>query len=406
MKDPLSSDLASLKIQRDVNPEVGASRRAWVLAIVALVVLGGGSVYAVNAFGARVFQTEVSVTEIRTISPAQASTLVTSSGYLVPQLESKVNAKILGRVIEARVKEGDPVTAGDILFRLDAAELQSAVAASRARALAARARELSAVAALAETQRQYDRAHHLFQEGASARSVAEDLESRVAVLKESAAAARADTAAAAAELRQLELSLGDLTVVAPISGVVTTKPAMVGDLVGPGARMPAAEIADFSTLMVETDVPEGRLGLIQKGGPAEIVLDARPSVRYRGQIAEISPRVNRSKATVVVKVRFLDPAETLLPDMAARVGFLAAELDPAAMKEPPKLFVPGSAVVERQGKKVVFRVNEGKARIEPVTLGPAQGAGFQLIDGPSEGTRVIADPPAALEDGYPVKEKI
>ena len=73
---------------------------------------------------------------------------MTSSGYLVPQVESRVSARIQGRIAEVRIKEGDRVKAGQVLVRLDAAEQQSAVAAARARALAARARERSAAASL------------------------------------------------------------------------------------------------------------------------------------------------------------------------------------------------------------------------------------------------------------------
>jgi RND family efflux transporter MFP subunit len=211
-------------------------------------------------------------------------------------------------------------------------------------------------------------------------------------LEETANAAEADADAAEAEHRQLEVNLDYMTVTAPIAGVIVAKPEEVGELVGPTTTAPVAEIEDFSTLLVETDVPETRLGLIQKGGPAEVVV-------------ELSPRVNRVKATVVVKVRFADPVEGVLPEMSARVSFLDKVLDENAVKEPPRLFVPGSAVVERDGEKVVFRLDEGKARMEKVTLGPAMGAGFELVKGPPEGTKVIASPPSSIADGYPVKER-
>jgi multidrug efflux pump subunit AcrA (membrane-fusion protein) len=137
------------------------------------------------------------------------------------------------------------------------------------------------------------------------------------------------------------------------------------------------------------------------------VLDAYPTVRHRGRVTEISPRVNRVKATVVVRVAFVDSAEGVLPDMAARVSFLEGELDAEAVKEPPKVVVPSSAVVTRGSDKFVFVLDEnGTARQERVTLGAAMGPGFELVDGPPEGTKIIANPPAAIADGYPVKEKI
>ncbi|MBA2321207.1 MAG: efflux RND transporter periplasmic adaptor subunit, partial [Deltaproteobacteria bacterium] len=228
---------------------------------------------------------------------------------------------------------------------------------------------------------------------------------RVLAQDASAAAAAADADAAAAELRQLELNLQYMTITAPISGVVTAPPVEVGELVGPNTPH-VVELADFTTLVVETDVPEGRLGLVSVGGSAEMVLDAYPTKRHRGKVVDINPRVNRAKATVIVKVAFADPIEGILPDMSARVSFLSGEIDPATAQEPPKLFVPGSAVVERDGEPVVFALSEGKAERRRVTLGPSIGDGFELVEGPPDGTRVVANPPEAIDDGYPVAERI
>ena len=405
MADQLSSDLASLRINRDENPEAKGARRTRVLIAIGCVIGLVVVYFAAQALGSRVFKTDVDITEIRMVSPAAASIQVTSTGYVVPQRDSKVGAKLLGRVSDVLVKEGDTVKAGDVLVRLEDAEQRSAIAASKARALAARARWQTAKANLAETKRQWERERDLAAQGASARSVAEDLEARVKALEETANAALADAEATDAELAQLQVNLQYMTVTSPIDGVVTTKPVEVGELVGPGTTTPVVEVTDFTSLVVETDVPETRLGLITKDGPAEIVLDAYPTKRHRGKVTEISPRVNRAKATVVVKVKFADATEGVLPDMSARVSFLKGELDAESVKEPPKLFVPGSAVVERGGDKVVFRLDEGKARLERVVLGPAMTGGFELKEGPPEGTKVIANPPSAISDGYPVKER-
>ena len=117
------------------------------------------------------------------------------------------------------------------------------------------------------------------------------------------------------------------------------------------------------------------------------------------------PRVSRAKATVEVKVKFVDPAEGVLPDMAARVSFLAEPLDEAAMQEKAKTVVPQSAVVDRAGAKVVFVLEGDAVRMRAVTLGERLGEGFEVRDGLSPGTRVVVHPAAALADGQRVKEK-
>jgi HlyD family secretion protein len=134
-------------------------------------------------------------------------------------------------------------------------------------------------------------------------------------------------------------------------------------------------------------------------------LDAYPTRRYRGEAIEIMPKVNRSKATVGVKVKFLDAADGALPDMAARVSFLSKQLGDSELKQKPKTVVPSDAVVERSGSKVVFVVDGDKVHMKPVSLGPKFGEGFELELGPNPGTKLVKAPPVTLEDGQRIKER-
>ncbi|MDX2052769.1 MAG: efflux RND transporter periplasmic adaptor subunit [Polyangiaceae bacterium] len=223
-------------------------------------------------------------------------------------------------------------------------------------------------------------------------------------------ASEAQARAAQAEAQVLKVTLGNYAVKAPIAGTILNKPPEVGEYVGPQPAgitvdMGNVEIADLKSLVVETDVAEQRLGLVKLGGPCEIVLDAYPGRRFRGKALEIIPRVNRSKATVAVKVGFVGPTDGVMPDMAARVSFLTEEQTEAAMKQAPKTIVPASAVVERGGARVVFVLADGVARQAPVKLGPAFGSGFELVSGPSAGARVVKDPAPTLVDGQHVEEE-
>jgi len=165
------------------------------------------------------------------------------------------------------------------------------------------------------------------------------------------------------------------------------------------------EIADFSSLQVETDVPEGRLHMAKVGAPCEIALDAFPGKRFRGEAVEVSPRVDRAKATARVKVKFVDAADGVLPDMSARVSFLSQPLDEVALGAKPKPVVPASALAERSGAKVVFVIDGDAVHMRTVRVGEKLGSGYELIEGPAAGTRVVANPPATLADGHRVKER-
>jgi HlyD family secretion protein len=410
MADQLSSDLASLRIERNAPPRRGG---LFGKLLVVLAVLGAaGAAYALGVpyLKSQVMKAEVEITEIASVSPAQASVELTSTGYVVAQSVSKAAPKVPGRVLKAYVREGSQVKAGDVLFEIDPADQRASIATAASQTAAARARAQTSRAQLSEARVQLERAQALAKEGISPKATADDLKARVASLEEAVKASDAEARAAGAAVSALGVTLEGFTVKAPISGTIVNKPPEVGEFVGPqpagiAADMGGVEIADFSTMMIETDVPEQRLSQVKIGGPAEIVLDAYPSKRYRGKAIEITPRVNRTKATVTVKVAFVDDRENVLPDMAARVSFLTNELDKEQLKAPPKIIVPASAVTDLAGAKVVFRVDDGKVRVVPITLGAPFGSGFELANGPPAGTRVVKNPPKELRDGQAIKEK-
>ena len=405
MTDRLDSDLASLRIERSA-PSASSSGRvvAW---IAGLAVVGGvafvGWRFASSAIQASLFQTEVSMTEVASVSPAQAQIQLTSSGYVVPQVEIDVSSKIVGRVDKVTVREGSVVKQGQVLFELDPNDQRTAVATAQARAAAARARAATARAQLSEVAIQLAREQKLVASGAMGAATADDLTARSKSLAEQVNAADADVTASQAEVTALSVNLGNTTIRSPFNGTVVTKPLQPGDVVTPGT--PMVRIADFESIVVETDVPEVRLHLVKKAGPCEIVLDAYPDKHWRGEVVDVSPELNRSKASATVKVRFLDRDETVLPEMAARVSFLEAPLDANKLNEPPKKIVPGSAVVDRAGSRVVFVLESGKVRMAPVTLGARFGDGYELVEGPSPGTKIVSEPPPTLGDGQAIKER-
>jgi HlyD family secretion protein len=406
MDDRLSSDLASLRIDRNERPPSPSSARA-VRWLITLGLVGAAATAAWHVVAplveAKLFKTEVGLTEIALVSPAQAQVQLTSTGYVVPQVEVDVSSKLVGRVEKSTAREGSVVKLGDILFELDASDQRTQVASSQARVAAARAREATSRAQLAETELQLQREQKLAASGAVGTATADDLGLRAKSLTEQVHATEADVAASQTEVTALSVNLANTTIRAPINGTVITKPLQPGDVVSPGT--PMARIADFNSIVVETDVPEARLHLVKTGGPCEIVLDAYPDKRWRGEVADTSPQLNRAKATATVKVRFLDRDATVLPEMAARVSFLDAPLDAAKLSERPKRIVPGNAVTDRAGAKVVFTLESGNVHMTPVTLGPPFGDGFELVDGPAPGTKIVSDPGATLGDGQAIKER-
>ena len=422
-RDQLSQDLASLKIDRGA-PRGGSRWPRFVAGTIAIVGLAvAGYAFGYQKLKSSLATPSVALGEVALVSPAQGQVQLTATGYVVALVYAKVASKVPGRIAEIFVEEGQTIEKGARVARLEDVDFKTQLASARARAAAARAKVAVARASLAEIKVQIERETPMVEKGVTAKATLDDLQARRGSADAAIRAAEAEAAASDADTKALEIQLGSYEIITPISGTVVDKLVKVGEGVSPGFGTPGViEVIDLTSLVVEVDVPETRLAQVAIDGPCEIVLDAYPTKRYRGAVKEIGRRVNRSKATVPVKIRFVDRSDgkadakadgaaapsngqlDVLPDMAARVSFLSAALDAKMIDVPPKLMVPARAVVQRNGRDVVFVDDEDEVRLTPVTLGPPQGEGRELMTKLPPGTKVVLDPPNSLADGDKVKE--
>jgi len=155
---------------------------------------------------------------------------------------------------------------------------------------------------------------------------------------------------------------------------------------------------------VEADVSESNIGKVAVGTPCEIQLDAFPEQRFQGSVARMVPTVDRSKASVMVKIRFKQLDGRILPDMSAKVAFLEKEMPPA--QRAPLTVINPQAVVERDGARVAFVMQGGPEQMHvrqtPVTTGEKIGDAV-VATGVKPGDKVVLKPGERLRDGAPVK---
>jgi HlyD family secretion protein len=405
----LADELKSLRIDRGAQrrPLPGWAVPAGVVAGLALLAF-----LAWRALGSRLFAPEVETTQVSLVTPAQGAQLLVATGYVVPQRKANISPRIGGRVAKIFVEDGTVVKAGQVIAVLEDADYRAQLAQAQADVKSAQARQKKAEVDLQDSQRQYAREQIVQEKGVSTPAALDAATARLGGAKAALAAAEADVAAARARVEVARVNLDNCYVRAPFAGRITQKLTDIGEIVfgftsaGNAGNGGIASLADFSTLQVEADVSESQVSKLTIGTPAEIVLDAFPDRRYRGRVAEVRPRVDRAKATVTVKVAFVDEAKDVLPDMGAKVTFLARELDATAQKAAPTPAVSPDAVVERGDARVVFVVEPaGSVRSVPVVTGPPLGNLLTLRQGPPPGTRLVRSPPASLKDGTRVKEK-
>lgn len=404
----LADELKSLRIDRSPARRAMPGWAVPALVVVGVAVLG---LIAWRALGDRVFAPEVETTTVALVTPAQGAQLLVATGYVVPQRKANISPRIGGRVARLFVEDGSVVKAGQVIAVLEDADYRAQLLQAQAEQRSAEARVKRAEVDLLDAQRAHDREQIVQQKGVGTPAALDQAVARLGSARAGLLAAQADVGAAQARVEVAKVNLENCFVKAPFSGRITQKLTDIGEIVfgftsagtGNGG---IASLADFSTLQVEADVSESQVAKLKLGTPAEIVLDAFPDRRFRGKVAEVRPKVDRAKATVTVKVAFADDTSDVLPDMGAKVTFLARELDDAAQKAAPTPAVAADAVVDRGEGKAVFVVQgDDTVRAAPVVTGPPLGGLLSLRQGPPNGTRIVRSPPAGLKDGMRVKEK-
>jgi RND family efflux transporter MFP subunit len=372
------------------------------LVVIAIMIL----VSLLYAKGVLTPSVEVQVATVSQFYPSQSFTMLNASGYVVAQRKSALASKVTGRLIWLGVEEGSPVKKGQVVARLENEDVSATRDQAAANVNAARFTLEQAQADLRVATLSFTRNKELLSRGVVAQQAYDDALARyeraVAAVAAAEAALKANMAALEGATALLEYTL----IRAPFDAVVLTKDADVGDIVTPlgaaaNAKAAVVSIADMSSLEVEADVSESNLSQIRLGQPCEIQLDALPERRFRGQIHMIVPTADRSKATVMVKVRFIDKDNRILPEMSAKVAFLARLAKPDEQK--PRTALHQTALVDRKDKKVVFLVREDRVAETSVTLGSPMGDMVEVLGGAKVGDRVVLNPPDGLKNGSKIK---
>jgi len=203
----------------------------------------------------------------------------------------------------------------------------------------------------------------------------------------------------------------DATVIrSPIDGVVLERSVEKGEMVstmnlggtGGGVEASVASLADPNDLQVELDINQNDFPKISPKQEASLTADAYPDRAYKGVVAEIAPEASRQKATIQVKVKVLEPDAYLRPEMNAHVSFFA----PQAGGQPATrdtLWVPSAAIVERDGKSVVFVLDGSRVRRREIQAGRTLRDRVEVLDGVGPNDRVVVHGADTLKPDQRVK---
>ncbi len=446
----MGTDLKSLQIdrtqKRGPNPSKWSTR--WIIAGIALFLLLGTVRFAYNKLNAA---TEVETVRVQATSAGGAAggeaVALNATGYIVAHHEIQVASKVIGRVLWIGVEKGDHVKAGQVIVRLEdneyraqldqakgtlanlQAKLLEAEHGSRPEEIAvAKANLEQARANLADAKVTLDRTKELAAQGVTSRQQLDDAQSkyddaaahvvslersfelvRIGPRQEEIDALRGQVEQAKGMVAYAQDQLDNTVIRAPVTGTILERAVEKGEFVtngfvgDKGAKGYVVTLADLNDLQVELDINQNDFARLHMGQKGSVTTDAYPDRKYEGVTEEISPKADRQKATVQVKVQILHPDAYLRPEMNASVAFLADQRSASGEggSARPLIVVPASAV-KNDG---VFVVLGGKAVRRPVKTGPTSSRGVQIQQGLIGGEDLIMNPPDGLKDGDRVHVK-
>jgi membrane fusion protein, multidrug efflux system len=324
-----------------------ASRAAFLLTFLAITTISACS-KGDDAAAAERAKSQPMIVGPENVAIATNGSIMTGpsiSGTLEPEREAAIRSQVSGSVLQTYADQGQAVSAGTVLARIDATGIQDAYTSARAAQVSARNAADVAAHDLARNQK-------LLAAGAIAER---DIEQS----KRASIAAQAALEDANSRLATAEKAYRSTTVTAPFGGVVSERPVSAGDVVQPGT--PLFTVVDPSSMRLEASVPAEQLSLIRVGVPVVFTVSGYPGREFVGHIIRINPTADPTTRQVRIYVSIPNAGRTL-------VGGLFAN---GRMSSATKvgLVVPEGAVDLRGSAPAVTRVRGGKAERVQVQVG-------------------------------------
>ncbi len=351
---------------------------------------------------------EVEVSSVTIFYPARSYTLLNASGYVVASKKAAVSSKITGRLVEVNVEEGSFVRKGDVLARLEYDDALVMLEEAKANLELSLASLDIVTNELHNAEIDFKRNKELYEKGYISRAEYDAYETRYKKAIAQVRHAMAQVDMARASLRNAEINLEYTYIRAPFDGVILTKTADKGDVITPfGSALEAKAhvftMADLKSLEIDVDVSEQNIRSIKKGQPCLIELDAFPERIFKGYVSRIIPTAERTKATVLVKVKFVEYPEDVLPDMSARISFLSREIEEKDLV--PVIVIDERAILRKDSRDFIYVVQENMVKEVEVRKGVIfDNSLVEIIHGLEPGWKVVRNP-EGLRDGSTVRIK-
>lgn len=312
-------------------------------------------------------------------------------GNLIGEATVDVSPRLNGRIESIAVRLGDRVAKGQVIARMDDRDVKEQVKQAEASLelsrATARQREFDMKASLTT----FDRQKNLYDRQLQTKQTLEDAEARYNASAAQVDVAKAQVMQTQARLDELKVTLSNTVIQSPVDGFVGKRTLDPGAFAG--ANTPIVSVVDISSVRLIANLVEKDFRRVVPGVEAMVEVDAFPDETFGGKVSRVSPVFDAATRTAGLEIEVPNPGYRLKPGMYARVRLTVD-------RRPNALTVPRNAVVDSEGKRGVFLVDDGNiARFNIVRTGLQDGEKVEILEGLNDGQLVVTTGAIALRSG-------
>jgi RND family efflux transporter MFP subunit len=403
-----ADQLAELRIDRDDEP---THKSRVPLVIAALLVVG-----VVIAFSIKVLSNRPVAVTVETVRAAQGgaanNSVLDASGYVVARRQATVSSEISGKVLEVLVEEGMVIEANQIVAYLEDSQQKAYLALSQAELVSAKARIKETEARIVQADLDLARYEELAERNLTSKTELDAARANAQTFRARLEAGRESVTVAERSVDVSRDQLDKTIIRAPFAGVVVSKNAQPGEMISPNSagggftRTGICTIVDMDSLEIEVDVNEAYIQRVRQGQPVTATLDAYQDWKIPAEVIAIVPTADRQKATVRVRIGFLEKDGRVLRDMGVKVAFLDDPTESVPDKKSAAVYVSDDALNTDSDGNFVWIVRDQTAVRRAVTVGQRSARGVQILQGLGPGDKVINSSGKPLEQGERIEQKL
>lgn len=360
------------------------------LLVAMLVLLAGCSKKEETNTNGNQDKVEVPVS-VQAVTTASISSTTTITGKVTPLLDINVVPKTGGKVAQVLVDVGSKVTKGQLLVKLDTAELNAQLKQATAALELARSGNAQNQIRLQDALNNLNRMQELYNQGAVSKQQYEAALFNYDMVKNTDTVANVKQAQANVELIKTQISNAVIT--APESGEIAARMVDPGEMAGPGA--PVVTIINTTRVFIEGIIAERDIALVRRGQAVDVKIDAAGGI-FKGIIETVSPAADPRSKGYPLKAGLSNPDKKLKPGMFGEIQLVTGQKDGVVV-------IPKEAIIDRGAGKAVYVINGNQAEERKITPGMESGDRVEVSEGLKAGEKLVIAGQASLADKMPVK---